>query len=441
VAGGNGGTASGGQAGTGGSPSVACSTLTRTGDPVQVSHDDESGYPTLVRTGSGATVVYRRPAPGPTLGFQVQYPSWSDPWTGSWTKPTPAATAIEDVAQNYDYSIRAARGPLDGEVVVLHGASDNSCLALRRPLPDHASLASFPCPPPLFTFGPNPADVFAGPATPTGGESYLIAHQTGWGGISPTNYQINFAHVDLPTGLPPGSVSSFFDSLGCATAPVFARGWYSPSAGYLVAFTTSRPFLHCQLDQFADGPPNRLQIVSFGPSGDLTKDPELVHEEVLSTSILSLELAVRADGRAWLTFQTNLAGASAAAPGSLQALALDATGKPSNGLKSLVTQSTGLGPGTPASYAVTALGNRLVLAGSFAPQCAGSVCPALQIYVVDENTPDNPPPAYVSDLSTVMLGAPISLLGSADGSRLLVAYSDFTNNPTDVWAERYECVP
>ena len=73
--------------------------------------------------------------------------------------------------------------------------------------------------------------------------------------------------------------------------------------------------------------------------------------------------------------------------------------------------------------------------------CAGSFCPGLRFHIVDEASPENAPPNYISSPSSAMLGSPVTLLASADGSRLVAAYSDFTGNPTDVWAERYECLP
>jgi hypothetical protein len=434
---GAGGTGAGG---AGGTTPVACSTFQRTNNTLQVSNNNKSSRPSLVETGSGATIVYRR------FGLsswqpELTYPSWSDPWNGAWTKPTPSSTSIGDLIPSYEHRPAVARGTLPGSVVVLHGSSDNACMTLTRAIPDHAALAGFPCPPPFFTFGPDPAAVTAGPVTPTGGERYIAAFATGFGGVVPTNYQMNFSTVDLATGLPPGTVGSPLDALGCATAPVYARGWYSASAGYLAVFTTSRPFLHCQDNQFADGPPTRVQIVSFGPSGELSKTPELVHELVLSSPVLSLELAVRSDGGAWIALQTQLAPSM---PGAIQTVALDSNGKPSTNVKSVVAQAGGLSSSEPASYAVTTLGNRLVLGGSWmSPECAttSSGCQGLRLHIVDETSPGGAAPNYISEPSSVFNGSPVSLLASPDGSRLIAAYSDFTGNPTDVWAERYECLP
>src|SRR5262245_16755843 len=70
-AGGSGGSAGNPAGGSGGTPPVACGKLIRTGDPIQVSNNDEAAWPTLVRTGSGAAVVYRHPSPGPSPGYEL----------------------------------------------------------------------------------------------------------------------------------------------------------------------------------------------------------------------------------------------------------------------------------------------------------------------------------------------------------------------------------
>ena len=439
---GGGGSAAGGSAGTGASGGVApvaCGGLKRTGDPIAISNDDESAFPTLVRVSSGAAVVYRRAGLGPPPGFEVLSPAWSDPWTGAWGPPPPTSNKLTGLSNVYEHTVQAAEGAIAGSVVVLHPSADNACMSLSRVIPKLETLAGFGCPPPMFTHGPNPSALVAAPAAPSGGETYVAASVTGYGGAIPTNYQLNVARVDVPAKGAPGSVTSPFDALGCATAAMYARAWRSPTAGVVMALTTSRPFLSCLEDQYADGPPTRLQIVGFGPGTDLTKT-QLLHELVLPHAILSLAIAPRSGGGAWVVFQAATGTSTTSPPGPVQALALDASGKPTTSIKSVASGPTGLGPSAPASYAATALGNRLVVAGSWdSSDCKW--CPGLRIYVVDESSPDNAPPMLVAAPSSVMISSPISLLASPDGARFIAAYSDWTGNPTDVWAERFECVP
>lgn len=287
-------------------------------------------------------------------------------------------------------AFRAAEGAVPGSVVVLlPTGGDNGCMDLGQTTPTLGLIAGFGCPPPMFTWGPNPAALVAAPAS----EGFIAASTTGYGGVVPANYQLNVARAG--TGAP-GSVTSHFDALGCATAPMYASAWRSPEAGVVMVLTTSRPFLSCFEDQYADGPPNRLEVVAFGSGSDVSK-VQLLHEVVLDHAVLSVELAPRSDGGAWLVFQAATGSSSSSPPGPIQALALDASGKPTTSIKSIVPAATGLGPSEPASYAVTALGNRLVVAGSWASsECKASWCPGLRIHLVDESTPDNAPPTLVA---------------------------------------------
>jgi len=443
AASGGGGSATGGGAGagaSGGTAPVACSGLKRTGDPIPISNNDEAAFPSLVRVKAGAAVVYRHPSPSPSPGFELLFPVWTDPWAGAWSPPAPSSASITGLSNVYEHTFQAAEGAAAGSVVVLHSSVDNTCMTLSRAVPKLETLAGLGCPPPMFTHGPNPAALVAVP-TSSAGETYLAASATGYGGLIPTNYQLNVARVAVPSSGAPGTVTSMFDALGCATAPMFARAWRSPTAGAVMALTNSRPFLSCLEDLYADGPPNRLQIVGFGPGGDVTK-VQLLHELVLPHAVLSLAVAPRSDGGAWVVFQAATGASSTSPPGPIQALALDASGKPATSIKSVVVAPTGLGPSEPASYAATALGNRLVVAGSWASaECKETWCPGLRIHVVDESTPDNAPPMLVAFPSSAMISSPISLLASSDGASLIATYSDWTGNPTDVWAERFECVP
>jgi hypothetical protein len=90
-------------------------------------------------------------------------------------------------------------------------------------------------------------------STAGNGENYVVGYET-------DPHQLHFANVSAGAASAPWS-------LGCATASVYAQGWYSPE-GTIVVFSTSRPFNGCGLDLYTDGPPTRLQIVRLGDGAD-----------------------------------------------------------------------------------------------------------------------------------------------------------------------------
>jgi hypothetical protein len=407
----SGGGAAGGTAGAGGSAgaggAVDCTSLQRAGEVVKVaSPSGDNQHPRLVGLGSSVELVHASVGAS-TKG--IVKARWHAPWTDPWSAPGPGAAVIP-AAINKPYA--TAANSKQTTPAVLHGVVGVGCLRLATIDPQDTiahigDCATTPMPP-AIDMG-LPRLVVPGPASGTA-ETYLVGYE-----MDP--HQLFFSSVSAGMPSPPWS-------LGCATASLHAQGWYSPG-GTLVAFSTSRPFNGCMLDVYTDGPPTRLQIVRLGDGVDPFY-ANLQHELELGAPIIALHLARRTDGGAWLVFQTD----GGEAPGPIQALALDAEGKPISGVLSVED------PLTTPPFAVAPLGNSALLVWS---ACATPPCEMLRFKLIDENVELTTPPIHLEPLPWPPPGE-LSLVSSPDASSVIAAWSDIKALPSDIWAAKFDCM-
>jgi hypothetical protein len=397
-----GGAASGG-AGGGSAGSPACESLQRIGEIVKVSvmlSDDQR--PQLVSLGSSVDLVYESFSSG---SKSIRKARWQAPWTEPWAAPGSGAAAIQ---ANINKPFVTAANSKQTSPAVLHGVAGEPCLRLATIDPQDTIATIGSCSePPAADMG-LPRSLVPGPA-----ENYIVGYEL-------QQHQLQFATVSS------GSVSAPWP-LGCATAALYAGGWYSPE-GTIVAFSTSRPFNGCMLDVYADGPPTRLQVVRLGDGVDPFY-ADLRHELVLPGPIIELRLTTRADGGAWIVFQTD----GGETPGPIQALAVDAQGKPASGILTVED------PLTTPPFAVASLGNRAVLVWRWSPDCDAPPCDALRFKLIDEKVQLSTPPLH---LEPGQWPPPwqLSLVSSPDGTSLIGAWSDIKALPSEIWAAKFDCV-
>ncbi|MCL4753473.1 MAG: hypothetical protein KJ015_25165 [Myxococcales bacterium] len=404
-AGGVGGASTGG-APSGGAAGAPCDGLTRVGDVIEVLKPSGDGLnPALVALGASVEVVFETTSPS---GKTIVKGDWLSPWSGAWSPPLVGAAAI--FADVNDPFVAAANAKKSTSAV-LHGVAGAPCLRLATidPQDTLATIGSCTSSPPVDVGAPRLllARSDSGPE-----DAYVVAYESG-------GHQLSFASVSGAKVGAPGW-------LGCATSPLLAAGWSSPS-GTLVAFSTSRPFQTCGLDAWADGPPTRLQIARLGDGAD-PSSAELRHELTLTEPIVALRLAPRADGGAWVVFQTAL-GIPA---GPLRALAVDAQGKPTSELVDVVD------PGDVAPFALAPMGNRALLVWYPFPVCKNEPCAALRFHRLDDSTQSSTAPIHVEPLLGAPLGS-LSLASSPDAKSAIAAWHDLKGMPSQLFAARFDC--
>jgi hypothetical protein len=214
------------------------------------------------------------------------------------------------------------------------------------------------------------------------------------------------------------------DGFACGTAPVFADGVPSGS-GFLVAATSSVPFGKCGKGGVPgpDGVPNRVQLSRFD-MGVPTAGDEIVG----FGPILSVAMAPRADGGAWVVWLPT--GDPAAAPPSAQRV--DASGK-------LVGKPFQPGtPGESGAYAVGALGDALVFAQ------LSTLDPSAPSVMITVHGDAGPLTAASFQPPGGHFAAPeLSVVGSPTKDALLVAWADAppSGMAFSVHVARMTCLP
>ena len=120
----------------------------------------------------------------------------------------------------------------------------------------------------------------------------------GWAWELPVNsihYQLRLRDLVAPSAI---------GAVGCANEPLVAAA--APSgAGFLIAYSSSRPYGDCAPDNLADGPPTRVQVARY--EGKLA----FGGEAILPSSVQTLALAPRSDGGAWAAWTTAANGTAA----------------------------------------------------------------------------------------------------------------------------------
>jgi hypothetical protein len=212
---------------------------------------------------------------------------------------------------------------------------------------------------------------------------------------------------------------------GCATETLLADAVPRPD-GHLVAYTTSRDFDSCFDDLGFDGPPTRIQLAR-AQDGRLV---ELVFELDWNERYAQLELEWRSDG-AWLAWQR---------PGGVTADGIMVTRVTEQGDMPMLPNYFVPSGASFAPFATAHLGDALALGwiDSAHPSTA-------QIVVGLYDTHSVNAPYYelrmTPEAEQWPMG-PLSLLGSADGSQLLVAWEGSSpNGPSGVYVTRVDCLP
>ena len=230
---------------------------------------------------------------------------------------------------------------------------------------------------------------------------YLIGHE--W-----PQHQLRLARVVWQLGGVQGGVVTPLETLGCATAPVFADAFYVPQHHYFIlAVTTSRPPLGCGLDLYTDGPPTRVQVFRIPAQGT----PVVTAEFSSSLPIDKFFLSPTADGGAWITWQ----GTGGLKLDSLHAARIDSSGAALTKELTLTDVEVAFPP-----IAATALGNSLAVAwtDAFDPSA-----PSIAIKVFDEKTLGNTPTHIFTPKPWFSMGDGLSITGSHAGNQLYVSWS------------------
>ena len=210
---------------------------------------------------------------------------------------------------------------------------------------------------------------------------------------------------------------------GCGTEPLAADAIAVPG-GYVVAFSSSRPFNSCLDDDGINGPPTEIQIVQVA-GGQATLTGQFDTGSVVD----QIALVPRSDG-AWLTWKPVGEGSAGV---SIFGARIDQTGV-------VVTASRVFGSTQvePDRYAAAGLGDLLVLARteeninprSIHISVVGIDAAEVASYLLLPNIPAAGPAQ-----------PPYALLGSPSGTELLVAWAspyDFSNVGLQV--ARLECL-
>ena len=250
------------------------------------------------------------------------------------------------------------------------------------------------------------------------GDGGLLA---GWSWELPLNslhYGLRFA----PIGKTPGAV---IEGLACGTQDLHADAVAS-GTGFLVAASTSAPFGMCGVGGAPgpDGPPNRLQLARVDKGIATFGD-----EKVEIGPILGVSMAPRTDGGAWVVWLPT--GDPAAAPP--RASRVDAAGK-------LVGPSFVVGSAGTTGYAVSSLGDRLVVA---ALSTLDPSAPPIVVTIYDDAggpvtaASFQPPGGAFAAGDLAVLGAPAGV-----GLAVMIAWDDATGGAaTKTHVARLSCTP
>jgi hypothetical protein len=273
-----------------------------------------------------------------------------------------------------------------------------------------------------------------GPSTPTyAGAPFLtttsepafvsgLSTSTTYGFLNPVGANDGALAISVDVGGGPAITTT---ASGCATQAMVASG--QPLADRaLVAFSSSRTYGDCGLDDGVDSTPTHLQIVSLEASGKATLGTDLT----MSSEVRALATAPRSDGM-WVV--TDLDYSSALVAGPIGAMRVDATGAVASPMLSITQTAEYEGP-----VAASSLADRLL----FAYQPSLQTKPAgIRVELIDDTgilTTAQIAPA------TLLIDSDMSVLGSPDGTHVLVAWADLTGDGQQagkVHVARLACVP
>lgn len=416
---GAGGSGAGGNGagGSGGAPlGPQCPALVAAGAPITFDAPSPAHHqdlPTLLPLdAAGVAVVFAHnpvEAPADVL-VEIRHASFA-PW-GLWpTSLGVAITTAEIGGQVY------TAAPTDATGFALELQNVGSGGKLEYGSVSFAPLAlagkSYSPAPPSFPISGFVGSYAAFAARVHGG--HLVGHQA----LSGTPYELILSLTDS------GGVKQVWSEAACATDRMLADA-VGLGLGGLVAFDSGRPFGLCMGDGLP-GPPTELQIGSFTPGQPLVHGTTVK----LTDPLRSLHLTERSDG-AWVVWQEN--GASAFTPPPIQAMRVDVNGAPAS---SPIAVNGG---GTIGPTAATRLGDGVAVAWIDSTEPSA---PTLLFQVI-EASGELGAAASLPTLEAWQTGDRISLLGSADGRSLLLAWSGMPDPGGDalrrVYVARFDCV-
>jgi hypothetical protein len=248
------------------------------------------------------------------------------------------------------------------------------------------------------------------------GKQSLVAFQTD---LDFMNYTMGIQLVD---GDQPLAING---DIACATESVEAS-IVSVSDGFLIAYTTSRPFQTCSDDNGVNGPPAILEVVHVSPIGEV----QLRYAQTMDQGVpyRFAKLLPRINGF-WLVWYTE----GGVVPAPVLALPLDKDGKILPG----ATPKTLLQGGfTYAPPAFSSLGGQIVMAYR---DDTGQVT-KLGVKVFDLKA-DPIASSFANVLDLYPTG--LSVLGSAQGDKVLVAWPTVGgafDSPSQIAVQRFDCI-
>lgn len=411
--GGGAGGAGAGGAGTGGAGGAsACDALTLSGPPIidfVVALGHEERRPILVTEDGGAraAVVFAlEPIESPGVPFPVGHTAFA-PW-GDW----PSTIGQGHYAASIGGRRFAATGGDGGFALLLPvGGGPNPGVYFA---PSVAPETDYSPIPDAFVVT---SETMSRPAFVARGASGHVAgslHEAG-----------GFLQLEINFITPEGDLFGAPLASGCATTPMVA-GAVPSGDGYLVAFSSGRPFGTCFNDDGIPGPPTELQVAWIDANGAIKPGAMLPGIE----PIFGAQIVARSDG-AWLVWQQD--GSTSEAPPPIVAVRLDAGGQLASDIFEVVP--TGVSSARP--FAADRLGDKLVVTWVDAIDPSA---PNLIVQVFDEAGL----PAAVTSLSTApgfFFDDQLAVMGSPAGNQALLAYaSNVEDGPRRIHVARFDCL-
>jgi hypothetical protein len=235
-------------------------------------------------------------------------------------------------------------------------------------------------------------------------------------------------HLELGWVTLGGPQLSFYDPAACSIFAPLSGEAIPVGEGFLAAFSSGRPFGSCLTDQFPDGPPTRVQIVTI-PGHPV--NPTLMSEyDQPDQYVFQTHLAPTAGG-AWAAWER--IPFEPPFQRRIQLVRLDATGVPGGGAILEVGYGT-----VAAPFAIAGLGKRVAFATMVEASEAG---PHVSVWLLDEDGSPLGQAAFQAEPG-FFLDYSVTLLASPAGDHLLVAWSEssaINNDDRRVVVARLAC--
>lgn len=406
---GAGGAGTGGAGGAGG---LLCNALSFSGPPIidlVVALGHEERRPILVTEDGGAraAVVFAlEPIESPGVPFPIGHTAFA-PW-GEW----PSTIGQGHFAASIGGRRFAATGGDGGFALLLPvGGGPNPGVYFApsvapetdySPIPDAFVVTTEPMSRPAFVA--------------RGASGHLAGSLHDAGGF--LQLEINFI-------TPEGSVFGASLASGCATSPM-VTGAVPSGDGFLVAFSSGRPFGTCFNDDGIPGPPTELQVAWMDGNGTIKPGAVLPGIE----PIFGAQIVARSDG-AWLVWQHD--GSTSEVSPPILAVRLDATGQ----LASDIFEVVPTGASSARPFAADRLGDKLVVAWVDAIDPSA---PSLIVQVFDEAGLLTGG-ASLSTAPGFFFDDQLAIMGSPAGNQVLLAYaSDPGDGLRRIHVARLDCV-